>query len=102
MKKVSRSSRVQCVEIDSVQDEAMQDTAEQHVQPSQGSEPVDSSMSQPASSPEPSAITTRGRRRGRRKIIKKKTIKDEEGYLGKCSLIYGIGMDSLNINIFDS
>jgi len=99
---VSRPSWVQCVEIDSVQDEEMQDTAEQHVQPSQASEPVDSSMSQPASSPEPSAITTQGRRRGRRKIMKKKTIKDEEGYLGKCSLIFYIGMDSMRINDFNS
>ncbi len=96
---MSRPYRVQCVEIDSIQDEGMQDTAEQHVQPSQASEPVDSSM---ASSPEPSAITTQGRRRGRRKIMKKKTIKDEEGYLGKRSLTFCIGMDSMRINDFNS
>ena len=31
-----------------------------------------------------SAVTSQGgRRRGRRKIMKKKTMKDEEGYLGK-------------------
>jgi DNA polymerase delta subunit 3 len=28
--------------------------------------------------------TSNGRRRGRRRVMKKKTVKDEEGYLGKC------------------
>ena len=31
----------------------------------------------------PPVITTYGRRRGRRKVMKKKTMKDEEGYLGQ-------------------
>lgn len=26
-----------------------------------------------------------GRRRGKRQVMKKRTVKDEEGYLGKCS-----------------
>lgn len=35
--------------------------------------------------PEPKEIVTvqGGRRRGKRKIMKKKTVKDDEGYLGK-------------------
>ena len=36
--------------------------------------------------PEPPITVLRGRRRGRRKVMKKKTIKDEEGYLGKAIL----------------
>ena len=32
---------------------------------------------------EPPVSTQGGRRRGRRKVMKKKTVKDEEGYLGK-------------------
>lgn len=30
-----------------------------------------------------------GRRRGRRKVMKKKTVKDEEGYLGKSETGHG-------------
>lgn len=71
--------------IDGVEDEEMQDTAEQHAPPSQGSEPVNTSISQEASAPELSVATSGGRRRGRRKVMKKKTIKDEEGYLSTCS-----------------
>jgi len=71
--------------IDVVIDEEMQDTAEQNAQTSQESQPVDVTISQKASSPEPSVITPGGRRRGRRKVTKKKTIKDDEGYLGTCS-----------------
>ena len=33
--------------------------------------------------PEPLAVVSCGRRRGRRTVMKKKTIKDDEGYLGK-------------------
>ncbi len=79
--------------INGVKDEGMQDTAEQHAQPSQGSEPVDTSISQKASSPEPSIVTTGGRRRGRRKVMRKKTIKDDEGYLGTYSPKRWIGIE---------
>lgn len=34
-------------------------------------------------SPEAPVVVSDGRRRGRRKVMKKKTIKDEEGYLGE-------------------
>jgi DNA polymerase delta subunit 3 len=33
--------------------------------------------------PEPTVTVENGRRRGRRRVMKKKTVKDEEGYLGK-------------------
>ncbi len=49
---------------------------------SQESEPVDAPSLQKAASPDPPVDVIGGRRRGRRKVMKKKTIKDEEGYLG--------------------
>jgi DNA polymerase delta subunit 3 len=33
--------------------------------------------------PEPTVTVQNGRRRGRRRVMKKKTVKDEEGYLGE-------------------
>lgn len=33
--------------------------------------------------PEPTVTVQDGRRRGKRRVMKKKTVKDEEGYLGK-------------------
>jgi len=35
--------------------------------------------------PEPTVTVSGGRRRGKRRVMRKKTIKDEEGYLGKSS-----------------
>ena len=58
-------------------DEEMEDTAEE--EPSQNSETIPTPKEP---SPEPVVTVTGGRRRGRRKTMKKKTIKDEEGYLG--------------------
>lgn len=43
--------------------------------------------SQTEPSPEPPVVVTGDRRRGRRKVMKKKTIKDEEGYLGSSKFI---------------
>ena len=60
-------------------DEEMEGTGEE--EPSQTSEPIPTPKEP---SPEPAVTVTGGRRRGRRKIMKKKTIKDEEGYLGLC------------------
>ena len=62
-------------------DEEVEDAVGNTSQISQQSEPVDASLSQKESSTEP-LIVNGGRRRGRRKVLKKKTIKDEEGYLG--------------------
>ena len=64
----------------------MEDTADDAPQISQESELVDGFPSQKETSPEPSVVVSGGRRRGRRKVMKKKTIRDEEGYLG---LYYG-------------
>lgn len=63
-------------------DEEMEDTGDDARQVSQESLPVNGSTSQKGSSPEPPIVITEGRRRGRRKITKKKTTRDEEGYLG--------------------
>lgn len=57
-------------------DEEMEDSRDDAQRVSQGS------TSQQQTSPEPSVVVTAGRRRGRRKVMKRKTIKDEEGYLG--------------------
>ena len=63
-------------------DEGMEDTGDNVPGISQESETVTSSMSQKETSPEPPDVVPGGRRRGRRKVLKKKTMKDEEGYLG--------------------
>ncbi|KAL2039809.1 hypothetical protein N7G274_007209 [Stereocaulon virgatum] len=60
------------------EDEGMEDTV---IDPSQESAPVDPPVSQTGTSPEPPVVVTEGRRRGRRKVMKKRMIKDEEGYL---------------------
>lgn len=75
-------------------DEEMEGTGEEL---SQNSEPITTPKE---ASPEPAVTVSGGRRRGRRKVMKKKTIKDEEGYLGlypssmatttECSLVSSI------------
>ena len=73
---------------DTLSDEEMQD-AEAPAQadepaPQDDSEPIDQpTVPLAETSPEPAVTTSGGRRRGRRKVMRKKTIKDEEGYLGK-------------------
>ena len=57
-------------------DEEMEGTGEEL---SQNSEPIPTPKE---ASPQPAVTVSGGRRRGRRKVMKKKTIKDEEGYLG--------------------
>lgn len=39
--------------------------------------------SQTKEEPQETVTVTDGRRRGRRRVMKKKTVQDEEGYLGK-------------------
>lgn len=60
----------------------MEDMGEDAPRVSQESEPVDGPTPQTEISPESPVVVTGGRRRGRRKVMKKKTVKDEEGYLG--------------------
>lgn len=67
-----------------VKDEVMKDVGESGP-PSAGSpEPaaIDKIESHQELSTEPQVVVSGGRRRGRRKIMKKKTLRDDEGYLG--------------------
>jgi DNA polymerase delta subunit 3 len=43
--------------------------------------------------PEPTVTVQNGRRRGRRRVMKKKTVKDEEGYLGKHNWLLSLDND---------
>jgi DNA polymerase delta subunit 3 len=52
--------------------------------PSEASQPEKAETPQ-EDEPEPTATVQNGRRRGKRRVMKKKTVKDEEGYLGKHS-----------------
>lgn len=63
-------------------DEGMEECGPDVPQISQGSGSLDGSTSQKETIRMPPVVTTDGRRRGRRKVTKKKTMKDEEGYLG--------------------
>lgn len=72
-----------------MKDEVMKDLVGESGRPSAGSQesaPIDSIVPQQVPSPEPHAMVSGGRRRGRRKIMKKKTLKDDEGYLGSYTL----------------
>lgn len=56
-----------------------------------GDNPLESAQPEKAATPkedepEPTVTVQNGRRRGRRRVMKKKTVKDEEGYLGKHSV----------------
>lgn len=44
---------------------------------------IDKAESQPKEEPKETVTVENGRRRGRRRIMKKKTVKDEDGYLGE-------------------
>ena len=53
------------------------------------SRPIDGPSSRDNATGKESSVTvTAGRRRGRRRVMKKKTMKDEDGYLGKTPLFY--------------
>lgn len=72
-----------------MKDEVMKDVVEESGHPSansQESAPIDIMAPQQAPSPESHTMVSGGRRRGRRKIMKKKTLKDDEGYLGSYML----------------
>ena len=76
-------------------DEEMQGTGES---PSQHSEPIATPKEDASPSPAITTLSGSSRRRGRRKIMKKKTIKDEEGYLGLCISI-SPSNNQLNTNL---
>lgn len=60
-------------------DEVRESTAGEH---NQGSAQVGETQNQSKTSPAPQLTSSGGRRRVKRKVLKKKTFKDEEGYLG--------------------
>ncbi|MCJ1296640.1 hypothetical protein MMC34_008206 [Xylographa carneopallida] len=62
------------------EDEPMEIAAEPSAPTADYSQPFDSPQ-QPEAVTEPLVVVLSGRRRGRRKVMKKKTMKDEEGYL---------------------
>ncbi|KAK6441034.1 hypothetical protein LTR95_002741 [Oleoguttula sp. CCFEE 5521] len=61
------------------EDEPMDDTAESGTDSQ--TEPVTKAHAEATEEPAETMIVENGRRRGRRKVMKKKTVKDEEGYL---------------------
>ena len=65
-------------------DEEMEEPGDGPSQTSQGSEPIGGLTSQKEPSPGAPNLVSEERRRGKRKVMKKKTTKDDEGYLGLC------------------
>ncbi|KAG9202937.1 hypothetical protein G6514_003718 [Epicoccum nigrum] len=61
-------------------DEDLPDAPAVEEKPSEASQPEKAETPQ-EDEPEPTATVQNGRRRGRRRVMKKKTVKDEEGYL---------------------
>lgn len=63
----------------------MPDATETFVESAAESSQQTEAQKEPGSEPDPKETVTvqGGRRRGKRKIMKKKTVKDDEGYLGK-------------------
>lgn len=53
-------------------------------------EVAEKKSAQPAESKAPVTVVQGGRRRGRRKVMKKKKVKDEDGYLGECHILYAL------------
>lgn len=65
-------------------DEPMEDApAGDTDRPEEQAAPIDKPEAQSKSEPAETVTVSDGRRRGRRRIMKKKTVKDEEGYLGE-------------------
>lgn len=79
----------------------MEDKSEDTISTPQELEPIDTPTSQTEVSPELPVVVTGGRRRGRRKVMKKKTVKDDEGYLGSYR-IGNVGCAILTLKYFTS
>lgn len=73
---------------DSAVDEPASDAPSASLESLPGADKKDSPAKE-ESEPEPAetVTVTNGRRRGRRRIMKKKTVKDEEGYLGSSCIL---------------
>nr|POE51777.1 dna polymerase delta subunit 3 [Quercus suber] len=63
-----------------VEDEPMGDASEE-VEPEEENNAIDIAAEPPVNEPKESVTVENGRRRGRRRVMKKKTVKDEDGYL---------------------
>ncbi|OQO09430.1 hypothetical protein B0A48_04828 [Cryoendolithus antarcticus] len=61
------------------EDDPMDDTAESGIDSQ--TEPVTKAQAEATEEPAETMVVENGRRRGRRRVMKKKTVKDEEGYL---------------------
>ena len=73
------------------EDEVMEDAADATPEDGVGEEDdndaaIDKPEAKPADQPKETVTVENGRRRGRRRVMKKKTVKDEDGYLGKCAV----------------
>lgn len=64
------------------EDEPMEDVPTPAEDSQEVAEPIDAAESQAEEQPKETVTVENGRRRGRRRVMKKKTVKDEEGYLG--------------------
>ena len=72
------------------EDEPMEDSQEGTAETPKEDSESEKADQQPNEEPKETVTVENGRRRGRRRIMKKKTVKDEEGYLGKCNVCYRI------------
>ena len=68
-------------------DEPMENALEETRQQEEVLKPASATASQEESLSEHPATVSGGRRRGRRKVMKRKMLKDDEGYLGKFSIV---------------
>ena len=64
------------------EDEPMEDADSPAVEPQEPENAIDKADDQKDEEPKENVTVENGRRRGRRRVMKKKTVKDEEGYLG--------------------
>lgn len=70
-----------------VEDEPMDDAPDDPVEDEEENNAIDVKADSPAEEPKDSVTVENGRRRGRRRVMKRKTVKDEDGYLGMSDLV---------------
>ena len=70
------------------EDEPMDDAPEPAAEEPQEDNAIDKPDSKSLPEPKETVTVENGRRRGRRRVMKKKTVKDEDGYLGKFNMRY--------------
>ena len=74
-----RGLQLTCAEEDEEEDVDMKDPSDEPPEPEPEAEPPKEASPEPQSN----VTVSDGRRRGRRRVMKKKTVKDAEGYLGE-------------------